>query len=189
MKAMEAITNSDSWKSDLLCLPDSVISHALVACAELAYPLAKCKKIRSLMPSIRGWARSPSQETSKSVAAELFRYIHATGLYELGGVSFLDLPTDRWPNVLEDTSESLAEDCVLWVANSIATIDEDSFFGSAGFCLVCLERCLFLNQRTDSDTLRRLIDERLRQQTASSKREVANHPSKRRAGCIAWIDN
>ena len=135
MNLIDTITNSDAWKSDLLCLPDAVISHALVACAELVYPIAECDQIRSLMPSIRRWAKLPGRDTSLYVESEIYRYIHDTGLYDVGGAQFLDLPTGRWPITLEDTSSTYADDSILYAANSIATIGQHSFFSSAGRCI------------------------------------------------------
>ena len=167
MKLIDTITNSDTWKSDLLCLSDAAISHALVACAELVFPVAECRQIRSLMPSIRRWTKFPDRDTSLLVESEVYRYIYNTGLFEAGGAQFLNLPTGRWPNVLEDTAVTFADDSVLYAANSIATIGQQSFFGSAGRCLdyaeLSLQFCGFLADKP----FEKLLGEKLRQTKAN----------------------
>lgn len=168
MNLIDTIAKSDTWKADLLRLPDSVTSHALVACAELVYPIAECEQIRGLMPSIRKWSQLPGRKTSIGVASELFRYIHDTGLYQLGGAEFLELPTGRWPNVLEDTTESFAEDSLLYAANSIATIGQRTFFGCAGDCLEYAECSLRRGGLLVHDSFKKLLVERLRQDVTHS---------------------
>lgn len=143
-------------------LQDSLISHALVACAELTFPLARCERICELMPSIQKWAESLDHRRSATVSSELFRYVHASGLYEAGGVSSLELPTSRWPVVLEDTAESLAEDCILNAANSLASIGDESFFGSASQCIDNAERCFQLCGNLGRGSLKEQLIENLK---------------------------
>lgn len=144
MTLRETIGNSDCWKSDLLCLDDSAVSQALGYCAEICFDYTSCLNIRSLMPSIRAWTLHSCSKNRRRLAADLFQYAYKTGVAKLGGREFLEFPIGRWPIVTEDTAQTLAEDAILQAANSIATIGERSFFGSAGSCLECTERFLAL---------------------------------------------
>jgi hypothetical protein len=161
MELIKTIEESDSWISDLLCLSDSAISHALVACAELCSPYVRCPNIQALLPSIRRWRDFASTSNARNVASELLRYIFNTGLYSVGGSQFLELPTSRWPIVLNETAQSFAEDCVLYAANAIATIECRSFFGSAQRCLEYAERCYDLSGEGSIDSLKYWVVQQL----------------------------
>ena len=146
MCLIRSIESSDCWKSDLLCMSDTDIAHVLVCCAELSMPYAHNANIKNLMPSIRRWYASCDSSDNQCVASALFRYIFDSRLYSTGGKAFLDLPVAIWPVVLHDTMHSLAEECVLDAANSIAIIGRPTFFGTAGHCIDCAERCLKMSE-------------------------------------------
>lgn len=157
MCLIKSLENSDCWKSDLLCMSDTDIADVLVCCAELSMPYVYNANIKNLMPSIRRWYASCDSSDNQCVASALLKYIFDSGLYSTGGKAFLDLPVAIWPIVLNETMHSLAEECLLEAAKSIATIGRSTFFGTAGHCIDCAERCLEMSEQLTHELFKERI--------------------------------